>query len=635
MLMGRLVVLVAVVLSACTGEPPAPTDATALPVIATPPANGQPTIVPTFVLAPTPTSTKTPISTPTPARTPPSAPTSTPVPTSSPPSAPTSTPIPTPSPTSTPRPAPTSTPIPTPSPTSTPRPAPTITPIPTSTPTPAPTSIPMPTSTPNGSACRLVERSAFWDVGGFAFDSNGQIGSSIGKVRWRPNFLFDWERGPVFGGRKDMLLLDATMSIAVSRPGWVWFEIGGDDGFVLFVNGEDVLDDWNDGSARRWGRYLWMQPGIYELTLRYYEWTDRAELLFNSSQDILNWYEAVGCEDSDRLKLSASTTGPVVYDGALLSNVDSGPRVVLLQGIDSEGSCEDVRTGWESLGNKRWKDGTLYRPPESFSDPSPSTTPSKDGMFMRRHTLVSVLRDKLYGDWEGGVLGFSYSGSYENCGGGRTFSADEYPLGDYRVFASYRPEDTCLGVRDAAASLDALLESLHAQEPEREIVLLGHSLGGMVAAYYMAEFAPHEIQSQIKSVITIDSPLFGYPQRNPFSACHPDAQSWQDILGVTDVTKSIKSIEGSLLARKFVHLNSTDIGDSLVGGDEVRLNCGKESAGDFTLLGGLIGTLVTGGLGGLIVGAAGGETYGTYGPGHSCAFYDPDALGVILDVVRQ
>ena len=432
-----------------------------------------------------------------------------------------------------------------------------------------------------------------------------------------------------------MLLLDATMSIVVSRPSWVWFEIGGDDGFALFINYDPVLDDWQNGSARSWGRYRWMQPGIHELQFRYYEWTDRAELLFKTSQDVLKWSEPAACDESGKEMLATSSSGPIVADGSLLSHIDPGPIVVILQGIDSDSSCEDVRSGREFLRNQRWRNGTPYQPSPTSLSPTPEPTPNENSMFMRRQTLVRVLQDHLPGDWESRVLGFSYSGSYENCVDGRQFSAEEYPSGVFAVFPKYRPEDTCVGVRDAAAKLGSLLASLHAREPDRELVLLGHSLGGMVAAYYIVELAPRAIRDRIRSIVTIDSPLLGYSDRNPLSVCHPSAQSWQDILRVSDTVKSIEWIQGTSLPKRFVHLNSSDVGDSLVGGGEVGLECGTASAGDLAIVGGVLGTLLTGGWGGLITGAVGGGIYGTYGPGHSCGFYDPAALMEIVDVLQQ
>ena len=465
-------------------------------------------------------------------------------------------------------------------------------------------------------------------------DSNGEIERSIGKAQWQPTFDVDWGRGQVFAGREDMLLLDATMTTVVPHHGWVWFEVGGDDGFALFINGQEVLNDWQNGSARRWGRYLWMQPGIYDLRLRYYDWTDRAELLFQTNRDILEWSQAVSCREGDKPMLAASSSGTVVFDGAVLSGIGPRPRVVVLQGIDSESSCEDFRAGWELIGNQLWKNGRPHQPSTStFSTPKPIS--DANGMFMRRHTLVAVLQNHLHGDWERGVLGFSYSGSYEHCVTGRQFSADQYAFGDYRVFPKYDPIDTCLGVRDAATRLSSLLTSLHAREPSREIVLIGHSLGGMVAAHYVVELAPPEIRSNIASIVTIDSPLLGYPDTNPFSACPAGAQSWQDILGRTEIVRSVNSIQGTNLAQKFVHLNSTEIGDYLEGARSFSLECGQESAMQGGLIGGLLGILLTGGWGGLITGAFGGEIYGSYGPGHSCGFYDPVALREIVDIMSQ
>ena len=607
------VVLVALML-ACSRTTPEPNpDVGSLVQVGIPTNTPTPTPTSTPIPPPTSTPTPTPTSTPTP------APTYTPTPT------PTNTP--TPAPTYTPTPAPTYTPTPTPTNTPTPAPTYTPTPAPTYTPTPTPSPEPTATFTPTPSTCKLVVQSATWDVEGFALEPNGDIGSSLGRAQWPPTFSFDWERGEVFGDHKNMVLLDATMPIVVRRSGWTGFEIGGDDGFVLYLDGEAVLSDWNNGAARRWGRYQWMRPGMYELRLRYYEWTDRAKLLFNTDQDILNWYEVVGCNEYDEA-ISASSVDFVVFDGALLPGTRNraGPRVVVIQGIDSESSCEDVREGWQFFSEQRWKNGSLYQP-------TPEPTPDRDSMFMRRHTLVGAVQGRVPGDWEPDVIGFSYSGSYENCATGERISAEAYPFDDFRVFPMYGSRDTCDGVQEAAVKLGALLTSLHTHEPEREMVLIGHSLGGMVAAYHMAELATTRLQAKIRSIVTIDSPLLGDSRSPPTSDCSLTAQAWQDIHGETGIVQNIASIQGTALAAKFVHLNSTDIGDSFQGSRTVNLECAQESALAGSVIGGILGWL-TGGLGWL-VGAIGGNLVGWYGPGHSCGFYDPAAFGEIVEVVRR
>lgn len=473
-------------------------------------------------------------------------------------------------------------------------------------------------------SCTIEQRSASWDVEWFALDSNGYAGRSLGRRQWDPTFSTDWGWGQVFAGRDDMLLLDATMSIVVAHPGWVWFEVGGDDGFRLDINNEPVLGDWQNGSARRWGRLRWMQSGMHELRLSYYEWRGRAELSFDTDQTLLNWFEAEGCDTGDRGRLSAEPSDPIVFDGDVLPGADSGPIVVLLQGIDSSSSCDEVREIWQVISEPRRQYG---------SEPSSRDSVTAESMFMRRNTIVTKARSAVPGDWENSVVGFSYSGTYMNCRTGDWFSGTSYPIGGSGVFPVYEKLDTCVGVQVAAGRLGDLLESLHTQNPDREMVIIGHSLGGMVAAFYAVELAKPEVLDSISGIITIDSPLLGDSRENPLSQCTASTQSWRDIRSDSNVVPTISSIQNGGLAERFIHLNSTDVGDSLAGGYTVDLECGGESAIAGIIVGGILG-IATGGWG-LVLGPVLGGAYGTYGPGHSCGFYDPVALQAIVDAVRR
>ena len=485
--------------------------------------------------------------------------------------------------------------------------------------------VPLPAPEPSLSAsCTVEQRSASWDVEWFAVDSNRYAGRSLGRRQWDPTFSTDWGWGHVFGGRDDRLLLDATMSIVVPHAGWFWFEVGGDDGFRLYINSELVLEDWNDGSARRWGRFRWMQPGVHELRLMYYEWRGQAKLSFDTDQTLLNWFEAEGCDTDDRARLSAEPSAPIVFAGDVLPNADSGPIVVLLQGIDSSSSCGEVREARKILSDARRQ---YEREPSSRDSLNPGS------MFMRRHTIVGKLRNSAPGDWESSVVGFSYSGAYVNCITSEVFPETSYPIGDPDIFPEYEKLNTCVGVRVAAGRLGDLLENIHTQNPDREIVILGHSLGGVVAAFYATDIAKPEVLDSISEIVTIDSPLLGDSRGNPLSNCPDSAQSWKDIRGESNVIPAISSIQNSGLVERFIHLNSTDIGDSLAGGREVRLECGGESAVAGTIVGGILG-IVTGGWG-LVFGPVLGGAYGAYGPGHGCGFYDPVALEEITEAVRQ
>lgn len=189
-----------------------------------------------------------------------------------------------------------------------------------------------------------------------------------------------------------------------------------------------------------------------------------------------------------------------------------------------------------------------------------------------RQHLVAQLPTRLVG--EGDVLGFSYSDQW--C---------DFEL--LRPF--YERADTCDGVADAAAILDKMVRRF----PDAVYDIVGHSLGGLVAAYWAAggsaseQFLtddPQFLRDRLHSVITLDSPLndtegIAEIRRKYFwvigpsrSACAADSQSWNDLQGEdprvrdtiwrTDPTTGANALTGKVA---LVHLNSTVIGDLLPG----------------------------------------------------------------------
>ena len=454
--------------------------------------------------------------------------------------------------------------------------------------------VPLSADSPSSASCTTEQRFAAWDVEWFALDSDGYRGGSLGRRQWVPTFSADWGWGQVFGGRENRLMLDATMSIVAPHAGWFWFEVGGDDGFRLYIDEDPVLVDWKNGSARTWGRFQWLQRGVHEMRLEYYEWGGRAELLFDTDQTLLSWSEAKGCDAGDRPRLIAESPAPILFDGDVLPSAAPGSIVVFLQGIDSHSSCEDAGAGWRFLeAPQRLYEGSLRA----------DTLGPEDNTFRRRQSIVDYIQGVIPKWWESSVIGFSYSGQYEDCPAEKRFSGQNYQFGNHVAVPSYAPISTCIGVQAAAERLGVLLNSLHAQEGNRDIVLVGHSLGGMTSAYYVATLAPPELLERIKSIITVDSPLLGDPRRKPFSSCHSDTQSWSDIRGDSSVVGTIQSISRSSVVEKFIHLNSSGIGDSISGGRTVTLECA--------------------GLFGLLTGS------------HGCGFYDPVALQEIVDAVQR
>lgn len=77
---------------------------------------------------------------------------------------------------------------------------------------------------------------------------------------------------------------------------------------------------------------------------------------------------------------------------------------------------------------------------------------------------------------------------------------------------TYTNSQTRQSIALSAAALDAQFRRWRGQYPNATFDLLGHSLGGSVAVYWAASVATPAEQRAIHSIITLDSPLGGYPR---------------------------------------------------------------------------------------------------------------------------
>ena len=206
---------------------------------------------------------------------------------------------------------------------------------------------------------------------------------------------------------------------------------------------------------------------------------------------------------------------------------------------------------------------------------------------------------------ESDVIEFSYSGRYASCQDGKPYTVADAPFAQLMA-AGYQEQDTCSGIADAAARLAGLLRRLAADQPDVSFDLVGHSMGGMVAAYLVATERDSALLARIHRVVTLDSPLQGFSVLNPLGICRDTSSSGQDILGRSPVVGVINGM-GQAGRAKLVTMKSSLIGSGLVGGPPpVQLACGEGSP-----------------LPWLSAGA------------HGCGFQDPVALQVIADAVNR
>jgi uncharacterized repeat protein (TIGR01451 family) len=191
---------------------------------------------------------------------------------------------------------------------------------------------------------------------------------------------------------------------------------------------------------------------------------------------------------------ATSDVNPANNSATATTQVVAAPReerkVIFIQGINSEsGFC-----GQSFRSRVHWMVDYLVNTP----------------WVRERAPSLDSPQDFLY---------FSYSGRY--C------------RGDLRL-PSYTQSHTCLGVADAASKLDTMVRTaVRTFGPNTKFDIIAHSMGGMVAAYWLATTTP-EMRARVHSVVTFDSPLRGVPAPSPIialviRACGMSAQSLRDL----------------------------------------------------------------------------------------------------------
>jgi triacylglycerol esterase/lipase EstA (alpha/beta hydrolase family) len=128
-------------------------------------------------------------------------------------------------------------------------------------------------------------------------------------------------------------------------------------------------------------------------------------------------------------------------------------------------------------------------------------------------------------------------------------------------------------MKAAASKLNTLVERIIREEPDPTINFLGHSMGGMVIAYWISQQDSDFLEKHVGSVVTLDSPLFdGHPLADLVDRIK-SCKAWADIKKGSDVLKSINEYSKTTERVPFYHINSSAIGDLLPGGVELAGSC--------------------------------------------------------------
>jgi hypothetical protein len=300
---------------------------------------------------------------------------------------------------------------------------------------------------------------------------------------------------------------------------------------------------------------------------------------------------------------------------------NTAPRkVIVLQGLTTAASCsgyQPVEASDTSLEGR----GIVTKTSSGWQRPV-------GGFALRSETVMAAIDAAEMAAQDGtgeidadDVIQFSYSGMYQDCGNSAELTPTAAHPGS-ALAAVYAPEDTCLGVVPATEHLKALIARLDQLEPGVQVDLIGHSMGGMVAAYFMSQ-EPEMARRHVRSVIALDSPL----QRFPFvPLCGGYGPAVEDILGRTGVVPAIRSLEGTDLAARVTSIAATDIGSPIPGSPLIEVHCaGSEDKWS------QIGNMILGSIGAAI-GAQIGGVHDAW-KSHSCVWEDEETMGIVAGVV--
>lgn len=81
---------------------------------------------------------------------------------------------------------------------------------------------------------------------GKTFTPEGKWGASVGSSTFPSTFDYNWGSGKVYGEYADYIGFTATATINVPRSGPVTFTIGSDDGSMLYLDGEKIINLWGE-----------------------------------------------------------------------------------------------------------------------------------------------------------------------------------------------------------------------------------------------------------------------------------------------------------------------------------------------------------------------------------------------------
>jgi pimeloyl-ACP methyl ester carboxylesterase len=113
----------------------------------------------------------------------------------------------------------------------------------------------------------------------------------------------------------------------------------------------------------------------------------------------------------------------------------------------------------------------------------------------------------------------------------------------------YYAADTHEPLAVAAYQLDTQLRAIVQQHPHATFDLVGHSLGGVVAAYWVVKYATPGMLSRIHSLVTLDSPVSGIKSPSAIVGSVVSGPVWLDLLPTSGPIRAIDDPISGVVAK--------------------------------------------------------------------------------------
>jgi len=117
-----------------------------------------------------------------------------------------------------------------------------------------------------------------------------RLTDTVGNSTFPAEFCYDWGLSNLFSNYSDYVGFYAKAEVYAPRDMNASFKLGGDDGYQLVVDGELIIDAWNDvGGYSEKAATVELSRGEHTLEIFYFDLTGPAKICFDTDDELLTY----------------------------------------------------------------------------------------------------------------------------------------------------------------------------------------------------------------------------------------------------------------------------------------------------------------------------------------------------------